>query len=93
MCISRPFSGEKNSIYDDDMKAKIQFLQLREDARIKSDFSREDIRKFWAGVQNEYPILSIKALSFILSPSTYCCEVGFSSIESIKTKISKQASD
>ena len=29
--ISQPFSVEENSISDDDMAAKIEFLQLRED--------------------------------------------------------------
>ena len=80
--ISKPFLVEKNSIYDNDMTAKIEFFQLREDANLKTDLTREDIGKFWVGIQNEYPVLSIKALSFIQFPLTYCYEVGFSSVVS-----------
>ena len=46
------------------MAAKIEFLQLREDARLKTNLTREDIGKFWADTRNEYPILSIKAFEF-----------------------------
>ena len=45
--ISKPFLVEENS-YDDDVAAKIEFLQLHEDARFKTDLTREDIGKFWA---------------------------------------------
>ena len=70
------------------MAAKIEFLPLCKDAHLKTDLTRENTEKFWAdiGIQNEYPILSIKALSFIQLPSTYCCEMGFSSMVSTKTK-------
>ena len=31
--------------------------------------------KFWAAIQTKYPILQIKALSFLIQfPSTYGCE-------------------
>ena len=46
--ISTPFSVIENSIYDDDMAAKIKFLQLLENACLKSDITREDVGKFWA---------------------------------------------
>ena len=45
--ISKPFLGDKNSIYDDDMVAKIEFCELRKDARPKTDFTGEAIRKLW----------------------------------------------
>ena len=77
---------EENVIYDDDTAAKIDFLQLCEDARLKTDFTREKIINFCADIQNEYPILSIEALNFIQFPSRYCCEVGFSSIGSVYRK-------
>ena len=76
--ISKPFFVEESSICDDDMAAKIEFLRLREDSSLKTDF---------AGLQNEYPILSKRALNFLIQfPSTYYCEVGFSAMASIKTK-------
>ena len=43
--ISQPFSVEENSIRDDDMAAKIEFLQLREDSSLKTGFT-EDIGSF-----------------------------------------------
>lgn len=85
--ISKPFSIEESCISDDDMAAKIEFLGLREDSNLKINFAREDIGNFWVGLQNEYPILSRRALNFLIQfPSTYCCEVGFSAMVSIKTK-------
>ena len=65
------------------MVAKMEFLQQRED-----DLTREDTEKLWTDTRIKYkhPILSIKALSFIQFPVTYCSEVGFSSMVSIKTK-------
>ena len=82
MWISKPFSGDESSIYDDDMVAKMEFLQQHED-----DLTREDIGKLWTdtSIKYEHPILSIKALGFIQFPLTYCSEVGFSSMVSIKT--------
>ena len=85
--ISKPFSVEESSICDDDMAAKIEFLRLREDSSLKVDFAGVDIGNFWAGLQNEYPILSKRALNFLIQfPSTYYCKVGFSTMVSIKTK-------
>ena len=85
--ISKPFSVEESSICDDDMAAKIEFLRLREDSSLKTDFAGVDIGNFWAGLQNEYPILSKRALNFLIQfPPTYYCEVGFSAMVSIKTK-------
>ena len=61
--ITQPFSVEENSIRDDDMAAKLEFFQLREDSSLKTGFT-EDIRSFWAGIHKEYPILSKRALNF-----------------------------
>ena len=84
--ISQPFSVKENSIRDDDMAAKIEFLQLREDSSLKTGFT-EDIGSFWAGIHKEYPILSKRALNFLIQfSSTYCCKVGFSAMVYIKTK-------
>ena len=85
--ISKPFSVEESSICDDDMAAKIEFLRLREDSSLKTDFAGVDIGNFWAGLQNEYPILSKRVLNFLIQfPSTYYFEGGFSAMVSIKTK-------
>ena len=48
--ISKPFSVEESSICDDDMAAKIEFLRLREDSSLKTDFAGVDIGNFWAGL-------------------------------------------
>ena len=65
------------------MVAKMEFLLQHKD-----DLTREDIGKLWTdtSIKYEHPILSIKALSFIQFPLTYCSEVGFSTMVSIKTK-------
>ena len=54
---------EESCISDDDMTAKIEFLGLHEDLNLKIDFATEDIGKLWVGLQNEYPILSRRALN------------------------------
>ena len=66
LCISQPFSVEENSICNDDMAAKIEFLQLRNDLSLKTGFP-EDIGSFWAGIYKEYPIFFLKrALNFLI---------------------------
>ena len=64
--INKPFSVEESSICDDGMATKIEFLRLREDSNLKTDFAWVDIGSFWAGLQNEYPILSKRALNFLI---------------------------
>ena len=60
------------------MAAKIEFLRLRKDSGLKIDFTRVYIGNFWAGLQNEYPVLSKRALNFLIQfRSTYYCEVDF----------------
>ena len=44
--ISKPFSGKENPSCDDDRAAKIEFLQLHEDARFETDIIGEDIEIF-----------------------------------------------
>ena len=84
--ISQPFSVEENSIRDDNMAAKIEFLQLREDSSLKTGFT-ENKGSFWAGIYKEYSILLKRTLNFFIQfPSTYCCEVRFSAMVFIKTK-------
>ena len=46
LCFSQPFSVEENSIHNDDMAAKIEFLQLRKDLSLKTGFTK-DIRSFY----------------------------------------------
>ena len=46
------------------MAAKLEFLQLSEDARLKTNLTRKGIEIFGADFQNEYPSLSIKSFQF-----------------------------
>ena len=79
--ISKPFSGKENSICDGYAAAKIEFFQLRKDARFKTNLTRENIGNFCAGIQDKYYILSKKALSFFIQfSSAYCCEVFFNGV-------------
>ena len=69
------------------MAAKIEYHDLRQDLNLKIDFARIDIENFWVSLPHEYPILSRKALSFLIQCFlTYCGKVGFSAMISIKTK-------
>jgi len=49
--------------------------------------SNKNISKFWIKIQYEYPTLTEKALKKLIPFSTtYLCEVGFSTMSTIKTK-------
>ena len=83
--ISQPFSVKENSIRDDVWQQKLSFFDCAK-IRLKTGFP-EDIGSFWAGIHKEYPILSKRALNFLIQcSSTYCCKVGFSAMVYIKTK-------
>jgi hypothetical protein len=50
-------------------------------------FKKMDLTEFWLARRKEYPLISNKAVKFLLVFSTtYLCECGFSSIIYIKNK-------
>ena len=68
------------------MAAKVDFYRICEDAQLKSDFMEQELATFWQKVK-DCPVLSKRALTLlVLSPSTYRCEAGFSTMVILKTK-------
>jgi hypothetical protein len=45
---------------DTEIKAKAQFLGLREDNTLKIDFKNTQLATFWQKIGGEYPLLSEK---------------------------------
>lgn len=85
--IMKPFSVGEGTIPDSDVAAKLEFVSLREDLQLKTDFSEQEVQTFWARVQRDYPILSKKALALLVqAPTTYRCEAGFSAMVCLKVK-------
>ncbi|XP_076359003.1 protein FAM200C-like [Tachypleus tridentatus] len=84
--ICRLFSVKESAISDTDVAAKVEFLQIREDTLMKVDFSKQELPTFWATLKDDYPLLSMRALTILIqSPSTYRCEAGFSAMMALKT--------
>ena len=81
-------------IADSDTAAKLKFLSIREDKTLEVDYQNEELTTFWAKLENEYPILSQRALNVLVPfTTTYCCEAGFSALVCIKTKVRNQLKD
>ncbi|XP_076308462.1 protein FAM200A-like [Tachypleus tridentatus] len=84
--IFRPFSVKESTIIDTDVAVKVECLQIREDTHMKVDFSEQELPTFWAKLKDDYPLLSMRALTMLIqSPSTYRCEAGFSAVMALKT--------
>ena len=84
--ISHPFSNSVNSIISDD-KLKNDLIELREMSDLRMLYSKSNILEFWATSIEEYPNLATEALRVALPfVTTYCCEAGFSTLVSMKTK-------
>uniref|UniRef100_A0A3B4TIW1 Uncharacterized protein n=1 Tax=Seriola dumerili TaxID=41447 RepID=A0A3B4TIW1_SERDU len=57
------------------------------DETLKASFRKHTLLDFWMKQYSEYPVLSDKAVRFLLPfATTYLCEKGFSSLVVIKTK-------
>ncbi|CAM5077528.1 unnamed protein product [Eretmochelys imbricata] len=64
-----------------------QLLELASDSFLKTKFEQNTRTSFWLGVSSEYPALSDKAVKYLLPfPTSYLCEIGFSTLAGIKTK-------
>lgn len=85
--IYKPFSVKDSAISDTDVGAKVEFPQICEDSQLKVDLTEQELPTFWAKVQDDCPILSMRALTMLIqSPLTYRCEVEFSAVVTLKTK-------
>jgi len=66
---------------------KESLIELSCDESLKMEFTKLELGEFWIKIKNEYPLLSKKALLFLLPfTTTYLCETGFSSMIEVKNK-------
>ena len=85
--IRNPFSTQETFPADFSLQERDQLIELSCDGGIKNEFKQENLSNFWLRRQEEYPLISDKAIKFLLPFSTsYLCETGFSAMLSIKNK-------
>lgn len=64
-----------------------QLIDISTDLSLKSKFQSQSLFEFWSGIENEFPLLSKKALRAVIPfASSYLCECGFSAVAVIKSK-------
>ncbi|XP_066543047.1 protein FAM200A-like [Hoplias malabaricus] len=65
-----------------------EMLQLTCDSTLKTFYKNEKLSKFWIGLSGDYPLLSRTSVLLLLPfTTTYLCEVGFSVLTQMKTKL------
>nr|KAF6492381.1 hypothetical protein HJG59_009586 [Molossus molossus] len=67
-------------------KAQEEFIELINSDAVRTDFSIMPVTKFWIKCLQSYPVLSETVLHLLPFPTTYPCEIGFSSLLVIKSK-------
>jgi hypothetical protein len=84
--ISNPFKFNLEEVDDNDI-VKEHLIDLRNRRLYFLEFCNNSLSDFWILVKEEYPVLSEKALNYLIPfTTTYLCESGFSTLLSIKTK-------
>lgn len=64
-----------------------QLIDISTDLSLKSKFQSQSLFEFWSGIENEFPVLSKKALRAVIPfASSYLCECGFSAVAVMKSK-------
>lgn len=84
-----PFSIDTSQMASQDLTVGEQesLIELSCDETLKAAFRKQTLLDFWIKQHSEYPVLSDKAVCFLLPfVTTYLCEKGFSSLVVIKTK-------
>ncbi|XP_034288737.2 protein FAM200B [Pantherophis guttatus] len=67
--------------------AQEEFIELINSNAARTDFTTMPVTKFWIKYLQSYPVLSETVLHLLLPfPTTYLCEIGFSSLLVIKSK-------
>jgi hypothetical protein len=85
--ISNPFEEHdmKNEL---SIRTKEELIELFEDSIFKMNFNRKKLISFWLSLQEIYPTVSNEAVKILLPCIlSYNCEVGFSAVVAIKTKL------
>jgi hypothetical protein len=66
---------------------KDELIELSCDGSLQQMFKKTDLTEFWLARRKEYPLISDKAVKFLLVfSSTYLCGCGFSSVIYTKNK-------
>lgn len=84
-----PFSIDTSQMASEDLTVGEQesLIEFSCDETLKAAFKKQTLLDFWIKQHSEYPVLSDKAVHFLLPfATTYLCEKGFSSLVVIKTK-------
>ena len=63
---------------------KEQLIEISSDGMLKLQFFSQNPDEFWTKKMQEYPQLANEAVPFVTS---YLCELSFSSMTAIKTKV------
>ena len=70
-----------------DLKEKSELIQLITDPAFQNFYMKEELADFWLRRRSTHPLLSDRALKFIIPFITsYLCEQGFSSMLYVKNK-------
>ncbi|MBN3303750.1 ZBED5 protein, partial [Amia calva] len=86
--IRNPFNSSAPEFTNKEMQ---QYIELACYGHLQLDFSSDNLIKFWAKVQRDFPDIATQALLKILPfATTYLCETGFSSSVSTKNKIQEK---
>ena len=85
--IRNPFIDSDNSGKYLSLKAEEELVALSCNRTLKLNHSDIPIDSFCISIEQEYPLISEIAISILLQFSTsYLCELGFSTLNNIKTK-------
>ena len=82
-----PFSFRVDNFPKEAEDIEEQFLDLVHDSAAKAVFAEKSINPFWVTMHGSYPRVAVETLTILVAfPSTYLCELAFSSMVVIKTK-------
>ena len=63
-----------------------EFISLRTDTSLKVKFEEVKLTQFWGYCLQEYPLLCMEAISYLVAfPTTWECETPFSQMNVIKS--------
>ncbi|XP_066473215.1 uncharacterized protein [Tiliqua scincoides] len=80
-----PFSSEIPPHFNN--KEAEQLIDVSTDSILKMRFQSQSLPEFWCQSEDEYPVISRRALRILIPfATTYLCEAGFSAIAVIKSK-------
>ena len=88
--VRNPFLVNMNMsmpILDEMNEAREQLINMMHDSNVRDIFNSSSLSKFWCRMMAQYPAIAHFALKLIVPfPSTYLCEIAFSSLLIIKSK-------